>query len=142
MTPDRMVTVSADRREVIARAVWDFEPPFDGSGLDKADEGTRDHYLCLADAVLAALASVPEEHPEQGPTDSAFDLAKPMHIRAEMARAGIAPMQNRPWDDPERGYVDPLNDDETRTTLRRFLAALWGGRANEPKPVPEEPSDG
>jgi hypothetical protein len=55
----------------------------------------------------------------------AFDLTKPMHIRAEMARAGIAPMQIQPYDDPEYGWTDPLNNDEVRTTMRRFLHALW-----------------
>jgi hypothetical protein len=55
----------------------------------------------------------------------ALDLSNPLHLRAEMARAGIAPSNNRPYDDPERGYVDPLDDDEARTIMRRFLAALW-----------------
>jgi hypothetical protein len=56
---------------------------------------------------------------------TALDLSKPMNLRAEMARAGIAPMHNQPYEDPERGWVDPLDDDEARTILRRFLAALW-----------------
>lgn len=59
------------------------------------------------------------------PSKPALDLARPMQIRAEMARAAIAPMHVFPYDDPERGWVDPLDDDETRTVLRRFLGALW-----------------
>lgn len=54
-----------------------------------------------------------------------IDLTRPMHLRAEMARAGLAPMQVHPYDDPERGWVDPLNDHETRTTIRQFMFALW-----------------
>ncbi len=55
----------------------------------------------------------------------AFDLADPRHIRAEMARAGLAPTQLSPYHDPEQGYTDPLDNDEMRTIVRRFLAATW-----------------
>ena len=55
----------------------------------------------------------------------ALDLSKPMSLRAHMARLGIAPMQCRPYEDPERGYVDPLDDHESRLLLRSFLGALW-----------------
>ena len=57
--------------------------------------------------------------------EGALDLSKPMSIRANMARLGIAPMQSRPYDDPERGYVDPLDDHESRLLLRAFLGELW-----------------
>lgn len=67
----------------------------------------------------------PDDRSSMATTRQAFDLSDPVHLRAEMARAGIAPMHNRPYDDPERGWVDPLDDDETRTIVRRFLAALW-----------------
>ena len=82
----------------------------------------------------------------------ALDLSKPMSLRAEMARGGIAPMQTRPYDDPEYGYVDPLADDEMRTTVRRFLGALWRAceRAEaqpasalpDPRPTEAEAYDG
>lgn len=55
----------------------------------------------------------------------ALDLTKPMKMRAEMARGGIAPIQLQPYEDPERGWVDPLDGDESRTVVRRFMHALW-----------------
>lgn len=58
-------------------------------------------------------------------TRGAFDLGDPAHLRAEMARAGLAPMQTRPYDDPEHGYTDPLDNDEMRTIMRRFLGSVW-----------------
>lgn len=54
-----------------------------------------------------------------------LDLAKPIHLRAEMARAGLAPTQMTPYEDAERGWVDPLDDDEIRTIVRGFMSALW-----------------
>jgi hypothetical protein len=58
-------------------------------------------------------------------SEPTLDLSKPMSIRAEMTRAGIAPSNNSPYHDPERGSVDPLDGDEARTIVRRFMAALW-----------------
>ena len=60
-----------------------------------------------------------------GDAEGTLDLSKPMSIRANMARLGIAPMQSRPYDDPERGYVDPLDDHESRLLVRAFLGELW-----------------
>lgn len=50
-----------------------------------------------------------------------------LKLRARMARAGFAPAQIYPYEDPERGWTDPLDDDETRTEMRRFFAELWRG---------------
>ena len=42
--------------------------------------------------------------------------------RAEIARRGLHDLSG--WDDPEYGWVDPLDDDETRTEVRRTLTEL------------------
>lgn len=52
-----------------------------------------------------------------------LDLAKPMAIRAEMARKGLIHLM--PYDDPERGWVDPLNNQETKAAVRAFMGRLW-----------------
>lgn len=54
-----------------------------------------------------------------------ISLAKPLSIRAEMARLGLAPAQMTTYEDPERGWLDPLDDDEMRTAVRRLMSALW-----------------
>lgn len=54
-----------------------------------------------------------------------FDLSDPVGLRAKMARAGLNPLQLRTYDDLEHGWVDPLDDDEMRTIVRRFMSSLW-----------------
>lgn len=54
------------------------------------------------------------------------DLQRPMRIRAVMARNGFGPPGNlRPWDSPDSGWTDPLNDPEIREAVRSFMARLW-----------------
>lgn len=57
--------------------------------------------------------------------DRALDLAKPLHIRAEMARRGLLFSHLLPYEDAGRGWVDPLDDDETRGAVRGFMGQLW-----------------
>ncbi len=45
--------------------------------------------------------------------------------RAQMARAGIAPQHLRSYDDAERGWVNPLADEEAQYEVRKFLYRLW-----------------
>lgn len=52
-----------------------------------------------------------------------LDLSKPMNLRAEMARAGLHSLT--PYEDAERGWVDPLDDREQRGLARVFLHNLW-----------------
>lgn len=54
-----------------------------------------------------------------------LDLRKPFAIRAEMARRGFAPGLLLPYDDPDRGWVDPLDDQETKADVRGFMAEVW-----------------
>lgn len=54
-----------------------------------------------------------------------LDLSKPMSLRAHMARRGLMFDQLAPYDDPERGWVDPLDDDDVRIEVRRFVGQLW-----------------
>ena len=58
-------------------------------------------------------------------SEQEIDLAKPMALRAEMARQGLMFHQLLPYDDPERGYVDPLDDHETKVAVRRFMGRIW-----------------
>jgi hypothetical protein len=58
-------------------------------------------------------------------TSSALDLSNPIHIRAEMVRQGLIFSHLLPYEDAERGYVDPLNDDETKVAVRRFMGRIW-----------------
>lgn len=58
-------------------------------------------------------------------TDRALDLSNPMHIRAEMARQGLLFSHLLPYEDAERGWVDPLNDDETKAAVRAFMGRIW-----------------
>lgn len=51
------------------------------------------------------------------------EWATPTALAAHMARQGLHDLW--PWWDPERGHVDPLDDAETRATIRSFLAALF-----------------
>lgn len=53
------------------------------------------------------------------------DLSKPMALRAEMARQGLMFNQLLPYEDPERGHVDPLNDPEMKAAVRRFMGRIW-----------------
>jgi len=48
-----------------------------------------------------------------------------LSTRAEVARRGLHDLSG--WEDPEHGWIDPLDDDETRTEVRRTLTEL--GRA-------------
>lgn len=55
-----------------------------------------------------------------------LDLAKPVNLRAEMARRGLAPNQLTPWWSPDTdSMVAPLGDSETQTVVTRFLFDLW-----------------
>lgn len=54
-----------------------------------------------------------------------LDLSKPMHLRAEMARAGIIPSQLGSYEDPERGWVSPTREPETQAAIRDFMTRLW-----------------
>jgi len=58
-------------------------------------------------------------------TNKVLDLSNPMHIRAEMARRGLTFGHLLAYEDPHRGWVDPLNDDETKVAVRGFMADLW-----------------
>lgn len=56
-----------------------------------------------------------------------LDLSNHLAVRAEMARAGIAPMQLTPWWSPDTERdVDPMSDPETKQEIRRFLGRVWG----------------
>lgn len=49
-----------------------------------------------------------------------------MNLRAEMARSGLTFRQLCAYDDPERGWVDPLRDDpEVRQLVKNFMQRLW-----------------
>jgi hypothetical protein len=52
-----------------------------------------------------------------------LDLSNPVSLRAEMARSGLHDLT--PYDDPERGWTDPLDDREQRGLARVFLHNLW-----------------
>ena len=54
-----------------------------------------------------------------------LDLSNPLHIRAEMARQGLTFPNLMPYEDAERGWVDPLNDDETKVAVRAFMGRIW-----------------
>lgn len=54
-----------------------------------------------------------------------LDLAKPMALRALMARRGLVFNQLLPYDDPEHGHTDPLDDDDMKEEVRRFMGQLW-----------------
>lgn len=47
----------------------------------------------------------------------------PRTIRAEMARRCLSPIQVQPYEDPDRGWVVPL--DEAQAEVREFLGWLW-----------------
>lgn len=49
-------------------------------------------------------------------------VADNLSTRAEIARRGLHDLSG--YDDPEFGWVDPLDDDETRTEVRRTLTEL------------------
>ena len=95
-TPDRMVTVSADDlRAKVARIITDSQYP--GNGWPTPPPWCFDG----ADAVLAALASVPEEHPEQSPTDHCPTCHSDQWWRYQ--RGCQSPQTGDPWhrrDDP------------------------------------------
>jgi hypothetical protein len=57
--------------------------------------------------------------------DTTLDLSNPLHIRAEMARQGLIFSQLLPYEDAERGEVDPLDDHETKVAMRRFMGRIW-----------------
>ena len=53
-------------------------------------------------------------------------LDRPKHLRAEMARAGLAPQQLASWWSPDTdSMVNPLASDEARATVRDFMVRLW-----------------
>lgn len=53
------------------------------------------------------------------------------HLQAEMARAGLHDLS--PYDDPEFGWINPLDDTEVQVAVRRFLAHLrrWCSRERD-----------
>lgn len=51
-------------------------------------------------------------------------LSSPLSIRAEMARKGLLLDQLLPYDDPEKGWVDPMNEKDTQLALLRFVRDL------------------
>lgn len=53
------------------------------------------------------------------------EMVVPLHIKAEMARKGIAPMQLQGYEDPERGWVDPMDDMDTKAAIRHLLSEIW-----------------
>ncbi|MCI0635554.1 MAG: hypothetical protein L0206_16815 [Actinobacteria bacterium] len=56
----------------------------------------------------------------------ALDLSRPINLRAEMARRGLAPHQlGFYWSPDVETRLDPLDDAETRAEVRRFMAQLW-----------------
>lgn len=62
------------------------------------------------------------ERPAHAPTP--LDLGNPLHLRAEMARAGLHDLQ--PWWSPDvDGMVDPFDDPDQRRAIRVFLDQLW-----------------
>lgn len=67
----------------------------------------------------------PPSTPIDPETKETLDLLKPLHLRAEMARRGLVFSQLLPYDDPEHGWTDPLDDGETRIEIRRFMGQLW-----------------
>lgn len=52
-----------------------------------------------------------------------LDLSNPLNLRAEMARAGLHNLSH--YDDPERGWVNPLNDPDQQGEVRAFCRRLW-----------------
>lgn len=52
-----------------------------------------------------------------------LDLSRPVNLRAEMARSGLHSLM--PYEDAERGWVNPLNDSEQQQLVRSFLGRLW-----------------
>lgn len=74
----------------------------------------------------------------------ALDLAKPMNLRAEMARRGLVFNQLLPYEDPEHGHTDPLDDPEVRVEVRRFMGQVWQAalRAEAKDSDSREASDG
>ena len=55
-----------------------------------------------------------------------LSMSNPVHTRATMARNGFAPGQLTPyWDADTDRDLDPLDDAETRSDVRKFMAALW-----------------
>lgn len=58
-----------------------------------------------------------------------------VHLVAVMVREGLQDLT--PYYSPDVGYVDPLDDGETRAAVRRFLHQLWQ-EATLIKVVPSE----
>lgn len=53
-----------------------------------------------------------------------LDQPTAMHLAATMARAGMHDLM--PWFSPDANRVlDPLDDPEVRTEVRRFVGRLW-----------------
>lgn len=71
------------------------------------------------------------------PNVAEMDLSNPKGIRHAMVWAGLGPNATVPYEDPDRGWVDPLLDQEARTAVRRFIAALWRAceRAEKGQPL-------
>lgn len=57
--------------------------------------------------------------------DTALDLSNPTHIRAEMARQGLSFNHLLAYEDPHQGWVDPMDDEETKIAVRRFVGRIW-----------------
>lgn len=57
--------------------------------------------------------------------DHPIDLSQPRALRAEMARQNLTFDQLLPYEDPERGHVDPLDDPEMKLAVRRFMGRIW-----------------
>lgn len=52
-----------------------------------------------------------------------MDPAAGRHLAATIARAGLHDLM--PWDSPDTGWTDPLDDPETKAEVRSFLGRLF-----------------
>lgn len=53
-----------------------------------------------------------------------LSLSAPVHLRAETARAGLLCHQLQPWESPDKGYYNPLNDPEIQREVKSFMRRL------------------
>jgi hypothetical protein len=54
-----------------------------------------------------------------------------LELRAWMARNGLAPNQLAPYEDPERGFLDPKDDPETKAALWLLARKVWDREIEE-----------
>lgn len=108
-SPDSLASGNLARGRIVATArAAVTDPPY---GRNLASNAYVTGLLTAADLVGRDAPRLEVPHP----------TINPLSITANLARRGLLPSQLRPYDDPERGWVDPRAERDTIDSAFDFI---------------------